>query len=71
MSRLKELLIDLGKDADLQDEYEREPEKVMQRYECTDEEIRAMLAKDLEAVKRFSGLENLKSNGNIQAYDYK
>jgi len=70
MSGLRQLLIDLGKDAELRDAYQEGPEKVMQQYECTDEEVKAMLAKDVAALKRLSGLENLKSNHNIQAYDY-
>lgn len=71
MSELKQLLIDLAEDAGLQDEYEKSPRETMQRYKLSDEEIRAMLAKDLEAVKRLSGLDELKSNGHIQAHDYK
>jgi len=70
MTGLKQLLIDLAKDAELQDQYESAPEETMQRYKLSDEEIKAMLAKDIEAVKRLSGLDSLKSNGNIQAYDY-
>lgn len=70
MSGLKQLLIDLAQDAELQEEYESAPEKTMQRYELSDEEIKAMLAKDVEALKRLSGLDKLKSNGHVQAYDY-
>lgn len=71
MSGLKQLLTDLGQDARLQEEYESAPEKTMQRYKLSDEEIKAMLDKDVETLKRLSGLEKLKSNGNVQAYDYK
>lgn len=69
MSGLKQLLIDLGKDAKLQDEYQKGPEKIMRRYECTDEEVKAMLAKDVDGLKRLSGLENLQSNHTIKSYD--
>lgn len=69
MSKLADLLIDLGKNADLKDEYENSPKDVMARYGLTDEEMQAMLDKDLDKVKKLSGLENLKSNGNVQAYD--
>lgn len=71
MTGLKQLLIDLAEDAELQDQYESAPEKTMQRYKLSDEEIKAMLAKDLETIKRLSGLDELKSNGHIQAHDYK
>lgn len=69
MSKLADLLIDLGRNADLQDEYGKDPKAVMSRYGLTEEEMKAMLDKDLEKVKKLSGLENLKSNGNIRAYD--
>lgn len=69
MSKLADLLIDLGKDANLQDEYENDPKGVMVRYGLTEEEMQAMLDKDLEKLKKLSGLEKLKSNGNVRAYD--
>ncbi len=71
MAGLKQLLIDLAQDAKLQDQYEEAPEKIMNLYKLSDEEIKAMLAKDLEALKRLSGLDELKSNGHVQAHDYK
>lgn len=69
MSNLANLLVELGENADLQDEYETNPRQVMLRYELTEQEIQAMLEKDLDKVKELSGLDNLKSNGNIHAYD--
>lgn len=69
MSKLAQLLIDLGKNASLQDEYENNPEGVMNRYGLTEAEMQAMFDKDLDKIKKLSGLENLKSNGNIRAYD--
>lgn len=69
MSKLKELLIDLGSDASLQDEYEKDPTGVMGRYGLTEEETQAMLDKDLDRLKQLSGLDTLKSNGNIHPYD--
>lgn len=71
MTGLKQLLIDLARDAELRDRYQGAPEKTMKQYELSDEEIKAMLAKDVEALKRLSGLDKLKSNGNVQAHDYK
>lgn len=70
MSGLKQLLIDLGKDADLAEQYEKDPEAVMESYGLEPNEIAAMLKKDIEELARLSGLSNLKANGNVQAYDY-
>ena len=70
MSGLKKLLIDLGKDAALAEAYEQNPKQVMGRYKLGDEEMDAMLKKDVETLKRLSGLNTLKSNGHVQAPDY-
>lgn len=69
MSRLTQLLTDLGKDANLHDAYVSDPSKVMRRYGLSDEEVKAMLDKDVDKLKRLSGLDNLKSNGTVEAYD--
>lgn len=69
MSKLAGLLYDLGKNAELQEDYEKDPEGVMQRHGLTAEEIQAMLDKDLDKLKKLSGIDQLKSNGNVQAYD--
>lgn len=71
MSKLRQLLVDLGKDAAVHDAYLADPKKVMADYGLTDEEINAMLAKDLDAVKRLSGMDNLESNGVISAHEDK
>jgi hypothetical protein len=69
MSRLRELLVNLGKDAALHDAYVADPNAVMAEYELSAEEMAAMLAKDLDAVKQLSGMDNLKTNSSIKAYD--
>lgn len=69
MSKLKELLVELGKSPELQDEYETDPEGLMRRYGLAPDEIQAMLDKDLDRLKALTGLDNLKSNGNIHPYD--
>lgn len=69
MSRLRELLVNLGKDATLHDAYVTDPKKVMTEYGLSAKEVDAMLAKDLDAVKRLSGMDNLKTNSTIKAYD--
>lgn len=68
MSKLAELLTNLGKDAALHDEYVEDPEAVMSRHDLTEEERHAMLQKDIETLKRLSGLDRLKSNSTIKAY---
>lgn len=70
MSGLRQLLIDLGKDGDLMDQYDRDPNTVMDRYECSAEEKKAMIDKDVDTLKQLSGLSNLKSNSGVHAYDY-
>lgn len=69
MSKLRELLVNLGRDTELHDAYLADPRKVMAEYELTEEEVQAMLAKDLDAVKRLSGMDRLQSNSIIKAYD--
>lgn len=69
MSKLADLLVDLGKNASLKDDYDSDPKGVMARYGLTEEEMQAMLEKDLDKIKKLSGLDNLKSNGNVHAYD--
>lgn len=70
MSGLRQLLIDLGQDAQLQQRYEENPEGVMKEYGLNAEEIQAMRDKDVEKLKELSGLDSLKSNGIVQAHDY-
>lgn len=69
MSRLTDLLYELGQYGDLYEEYMKDPEGVMQRYELSREEVDAMLAKDVDKLKRISGLEKLKSNDTVHAHD--
>jgi hypothetical protein len=69
MSRLAELLNDLGQKADVQKAYTENPETVMNEYGLSKDEIGAMLAKDVEKLKQLSGLENLKANGSVSAHD--
>lgn len=71
MSELKRLLIDLAEQPDLQKAYKADPEAVMRSYRLSDEAIAAMLAKDVETIKRLSGLDSIRSNGTIQAHDYR
>jgi hypothetical protein len=67
MSKLAELLRRLGSEADLHDEYLADPKGVMERHGLSDEEVQAMLAKDVERLKELSGIDTLKSNGTINA----
>lgn len=69
MSKLVDLLNDLGAHGDVYDEYLEDPEGVMRRYELSSEEIKAMLSKDVEKLKKLSGLNNLKSNSSVHSHD--
>lgn len=69
MSELTRLLKQLGEDSKLHDEYVADPKKVMKERGLKDEEIQAMLDKDVDKLKKLSGLEELKSNGTVQACD--
>lgn len=69
MSELTQLLKQLGEDAKLHDEYVADPEKVMKERGLDDEAIQAMLDKDLDKLRKLSGLDKLKSNGTVRACD--
>lgn len=69
MSELTHLLKQLGEDSKLHDEYAADPERVMKKRGLRDEEIRAMLDKDVDKLRKLSGLDNLKSNSTVRACD--
>jgi hypothetical protein len=71
MAGLKQLLIDLGRDAELADDYRENPKAVMKKYELDDRAVLAMLNNDVEAVKKLSGLDEVHSNGVIKAHEPK
>ncbi|MBX3689727.1 hypothetical protein [Dokdonella sp.] len=71
MPRLLEFMRRLGRDAALAAEYEKDPDQAMRRHGLSDEERKAMLAKDYEAIKRLTGLADgqFATNHIIRAYD--
>lgn len=70
MSKLVEFLENMGRDADLAAEYEKDPDAVLSRYELSDEERKAVKEGDLEAIKRMSGLSNIRmTNSNVTSYE--
>jgi hypothetical protein len=70
MEALKQLLKDLGSDAELAAEYEKDPDGVMAKRDIPDEAREAMKRKDLDAVRRLSGLREVHlSNSTIQSHD--
>lgn len=70
MQELKQLLKDLGSDAELAAEYEKDAEAVMQRRGLSREARDAMKAKDVDAVRRLSGLREVHlTNSTIHAHD--
>lgn len=71
MSRLLDLMRRLGSDAALEAEYEKDPEGVLRRAGLSDQERRAMIAKDYASIKKLTGLEDgqFATNHTIKAYD--
>lgn len=71
MSKLLELMKNLGSDAALAEEYKSDPEGVRRRAGLSDEEHRAMAEHDYAAIKSLTGLEDgqFATNHSIIAYD--
>jgi hypothetical protein len=71
MSKLLELMRELGSDAALAAEYGKDPDGVMERAGLSDEERRAMSGKDYAAIKALTGLTDgqFATNHVIRAYD--
>jgi len=69
MSRLAELLKELGQKADVYKAYIENPEAVMKNYGLNKDEVQAMLDQDVKTLTRLSGLDNLKTNSSVSAHD--
>lgn len=71
MSRLLHLMKQLGADAALSAEYQRDPRAVIARFGLSDEERDALLNKDYAAIKRLTGLKDgqFATNSTVKAYD--
>ena len=71
MSKLLELMRELGRNAALAEEYKANPDVVMQNASLSDEEARALREKDYDAIKRLTGLSDgqFATNQVIRAYD--
>lgn len=71
MSNLLDLMKQLGADAALNDEYEKDPAAVIARYKLSDEERDALLNKDYDAIRKLTGLKDgqYSTNTTIKAYD--
>ncbi|MFU8832586.1 MAG: hypothetical protein ACNA7J_10590 [Wenzhouxiangella sp.] len=70
MSKLVDLLRDLGKDAKLCAAFKADPDAVCDRYGLDDTQKDAMKAGDVEAVKKASGLSATSlSNGVVTSYE--
>jgi len=59
MSNLVRLLKDLGQDAKLAGAYEKDPDAVLSNYDLNKDEIKALKAGDLDAIRKASGLKEL------------
>lgn len=71
VSKLLELMRELGRNAALAREYEADPDAVIQQAGLSDEERRALMEKDYDAIKRLTGLTDgqFSTNHMIRAYD--
>ncbi|MEM9304089.1 MAG: hypothetical protein AAGE01_18385 [Pseudomonadota bacterium] len=69
MSKLADLLKDMASDAALEAEWKKDREAVLDRYKLTPEERKAMVEKDVDAIKRLSGVDKVKVNSTIKAHD--
>lgn len=70
MDALKQLLKELGSDAKLAAEYEHDPDSVMKARGLPDDAVQAMKAKDVDTVRKLSGLAECHlSNSTIKCHD--
>jgi len=70
MDALKQLLKELGSDAKLAAEYEKDPGGVMKTRGLSDEARDAMERKDVDAVRRMTGLGEVHlSNSTVKSHD--
>lgn len=72
MSKLLDLMKQLGRDAALADRYDKDPEGLMQEAGLNDEEKQALRTRDLPAIKRLTGLSETNmsiTQSNVRAYD--
>ncbi|NKI34986.1 hypothetical protein HFP89_07395 [Wenzhouxiangella sp. XN79A] len=69
MGKLKNLLFDLGADAELARNFETDPDAVLAKYSIDEKAAEAIKAGDLDALRRFSGLDELHlTKSTIKAY---
>lgn len=70
MSKLAEFLQSMGRDADLNAEFEKDPEGVMSQFELSDDEKKAIREGDVDTVKKMSGLQNVRlTKSNVNSYE--
>lgn len=70
MSKFVELLENLGRDAELAAAYEKDPQSVLDQYDLTEEERKAMLDRDVDAVRKLSGLASVRmTNSTIKTHE--
>lgn len=71
MSNLLDLMRKLGSDAALAAEYEKDTDGVLRRAGLSEDERKAMAAKDYVAIRKLTGLSDgqFATNHIIKAYD--
>jgi len=70
MNKLLGLLRDIGKDANVQREYEQDCEALMERYGLGDEEKEALRKCDVDRIKSLTGASDVRIiKTTIDVYD--
>jgi hypothetical protein len=71
MSKLLDFMRELGRDAELAAEYDSDADATMRTAGLSDEERKAMLGKDYDAIKKLTGLVDgqFATDHTIKAYD--
>ena len=69
MDNLTKLLVDLGRDAELEARYRSDRDDVIAEYGLSDEAAEALKKGDLDALRKLSGLDELRlTNSTVKAY---
>lgn len=70
MSDIVDLLKQLGQDSNLADEFARDPDQVLSRYDLSEEERDALRAGDVDKIKAITGLQDVRMTAkHISTYD--
>ncbi|GGI68150.1 hypothetical protein [Shewanella gelidii] len=69
MSKLKDFMVDLASDAKLTEAYRQNPIDTMKSYGLTDDEIKAVMSNDQDALKKITGEDDFQHYIIIHKFD--